>query len=181
LAKAAVFLRAINVGGRKLLMADFKAALAKAGFKGVQTIGAAGTAVVEAEAAAPKLEAEIEAILAKACGMAIDVFVRDHAAMAAVVAGNPYAQQVKDQPAFVAVSFLKGHAGTAEVGAIREKIAGFGGPEQVEAGPACLYFSYPEGQGQSKLTSVVIERATRLRGTVRNWNTVTKMAALTAG
>ena len=112
--------------------------------------------------------------------MTIEVFVRDHAQMAAIVKGSPFPQQVKDQPAFVAVSFLKGQAGKAEVEAVREKIAGFGGPEEIEAGPGCLYLSYPAGQGASKLTPVVIERAVKLRGTARNWNTVVKMAELTA-
>jgi uncharacterized protein (DUF1697 family) len=179
LTKRAVYLRAINVGGRKLLMADFKACLAKAGFEDVKTIGAAGTAVIEASGPGAAIEAKIEALLAKDCGMEIEVFVRDHAEMAAVVKANPFVQQVKDKPAFVAVSFLKGQAGKAEVEAVREKIAGFGGPEEIEAGPGCFYFSYPAGQGDSKLTPVVIERATKLRGTARNWNTVMKMAELT--
>ena len=178
--KFAVYLRAINVGGRKLLMADFKAAMAKAGFKDVQTIGAAGTAVIEAKASSETLEGEIEALLAADCGMAIEVFVRDHAQMAAIVKGNPFTRKVKDKPAFVAVSFLKGPAGKGEVEAVREKIVGFGGPEEIGAGPECLYFSYPDGQGQSKLTPVVIERAVKLRGTARNWNTVVKMTELTA-
>lgn len=179
MARLAVYLRAINVGGRKLPMADFKACLAKAGFKDVQTIGAAGTAVLEAKPGGPMLEAEIEALLARDCGMTIEVFVRDPAAMAAIVAANPYPG--KENPAHLVVSFLKGQAGEAEVAAVRAKIAAFGGPEKVEAGPGCLYFDYPDGQGPSKLTPVVIERATRLRGTARNWNTVLKMTELTAG
>jgi len=179
LAKLAVYLRAINVGGRKLLMTDFKAALAKAGLQDVQTLGAAGTAVIEAMSSGAELEAEIEALLVADCGMASEVFVRDHAEMAAIVRGNPFAQQVKVRPASVAVSFLKRHAGAAEVEAVRERIAGFGGTEEIEVGPRCLYLSYPEGQGLSKLTPGVIERALNLRGTARNWNTVSKMTGLT--
>ncbi|MBS0332002.1 MAG: DUF1697 domain-containing protein [Proteobacteria bacterium] len=180
--KAAILLRAINVGGRKLLMADFKAALAKGGFEKVQTIGAAGTAMVEAATKGETLEAEIEKLLKAECRMEVEVFVRDHGQMAEVVAGNPFKALAKAQPNYLAVSFLKaGAAGKAEVVAVREKIAGFGGPEEVEAGPGCLYLSYPDGQGQSKLTPVVIERATKLRGTARNWNTVTKLAELTRG
>ncbi|MBS0360391.1 MAG: DUF1697 domain-containing protein [Proteobacteria bacterium] len=177
----AVYLRAINVGGRKLLMADFKTCLVRTGLGAVQTVGAAGTAVAEAKAGGAALEAEIEARLAKDCGMTIEVFVRDHADMARVVAGNPFEAMARDKPAYLAVSFLKGQAGAAEVEAVRAKIAGFGGPEELEAGPGCLYFSYPEGQGRSKLTPVVIERATKLRGTARNWNTVVKMTELTKG
>ena len=41
-----------------------------------------------------------------------------------------------------------------------------------------LYVIYPDGQGQSKLTNTIIERALATRGTARNWNTVLKLAAL---
>ena len=114
--------------------------------------------------------------------MAVEVFARDSDAMAAIVAGNPFVREVADRPALVAVSFLKGEAGPAGIEAVREKIAGFGGPEEIKAGPAgCLYLSYPAGQGDSKLTPAAIERATGLRGTARNWNTVLKVAEMTKG
>jgi uncharacterized protein (DUF1697 family) len=41
-----------------------------------------------------------------------------------------------------------------------------------------LYAVYPDGQGKSKLTNVVIEKALATRGTARNWNTVLKLQAL---
>ena len=180
--KAGLFLRAINVGGRKLLMADFKAALAESGMTDIRTLGAAGTAVVEAQTGGADLEARVEAVLARTSGMAVEVFARDSDAMAAIVAGNPFVREVADRPALVAVSFLKGEAGPAGIEAVREKIAGFGGPEEIKAGPAgCLYLSYPAGQGDSKLTPAAIERATGLRGTARNWNTVLKVAEMTKG
>jgi uncharacterized protein (DUF1697 family) len=61
--------------------------------------------------------------------------------------------------------------------ALRGKISG---PEQVAAGPGCLYASFPEDIGHSRLTAAMIERALKLRGTARNWNTLRKMAELTA-
>lgn len=179
MAKIAVLLRAINVGGRKLLMADFKAVLAKGGWAPVQTIGAAGTAVIEAPAAGAALEVKIEELLAQAAGMQIEVFARDHAQLQAVIAANPFEAMARDRPNFLAVDFVKGEAPAAAAEAVREKIAGLGGPEEVEAGPGCLYFSFPAGQAESKLTPVVIERAAKLRGTARNWNTVRKLAELT--
>jgi uncharacterized protein (DUF1697 family) len=41
-----------------------------------------------------------------------------------------------------------------------------------------LYIVYPTGMGTSKLTNTVIERVLGTRGTARNWNTVTRLAAL---
>jgi uncharacterized protein (DUF1697 family) len=61
------------------------------------------------------------------------------------------------------------------VAALRARIAG---REEVAAGPRCLFARYPDGIGRSKLTGAMIERALKLRGTGRNWNTVGKLAAM---
>ncbi len=180
--KAAIYLRAINVGGRKLLMADFKAALVKAGYAEVQTIGAAGTALVEARTADAELEAAIEAAVAAETGMAVEAFARGHAQMAAIVKANPFPQMAEDKPAGLMAIFLKDREPTdGEIAALREKISQFGGPEEVARGPGCVCIAYGAGMGQSKLTPVIYERVLKVRGTARNWNTVLKMAALTEG
>ena len=176
--KVAVFLRAVNVAGVRLAMADFKRALEATGYPDAQTVVATGNAVISAKGADAALEAAIEAGLAKTLGQSTDVFVRDGAELAAIVAGNPFPELAKADPSHLVVVFLKGEAGKAEVEALRAKIQG---PEEVAAGPGCLYASYPADIGRSKLTAAMIERALKLRGTARNWNTVRKMAELTAG
>jgi uncharacterized protein (DUF1697 family) len=175
--RVGVFLRAVNLGGKRLVMADFKRALEALGYPDAQTVVATGNAVISARAADQALEAAIEAGLEKTLGQSTDVFVRDGAELAAIVAGNPFPKMAQDDPSHLVVVFLKGEAGTAEVAALRGKIQG---PEEVAAGPGCLYASYPDDIGHSKLTAAAIERALKLRGTARNWNTVKKMAELTA-
>jgi uncharacterized protein (DUF1697 family) len=41
-----------------------------------------------------------------------------------------------------------------------------------------IYFLYPDGRGDSKLTPAYVESALGLAVTVRNWNTVNKLLAL---
>ena len=173
-----MFLRAVNVAGVRLVMADFKRALEATGYPDAQTVVATGNAVISARGADAALEAAIEAGLEKTLGASPEVFVRDGAALAAIVAGNPFPKMAAEDPSHLVVVFLKGEAGKAEVEALRAKIQG---PEEVAAGPRCLYASYPVDIGHSKLTAAMIERALKLRGTARNWNTVRKMAELTAG
>ena len=173
--KVGVFLRAVNLAGRRLTMADFKRALEAAGYPQAQTVAATGNAVISAKSADGKLEAAMETALAATLGQATEVFVRDAAALAAIVAGNPFPKMARDDPSHLVVVFLKGEAGAAEVAALRGKISG---PEEVAAGPGCLYASYPDDIGHSKLTAAMIERALKVRGTARNWNTVGKMAEL---
>jgi uncharacterized protein (DUF1697 family) len=168
-------LRAVNVGGRRLTMADFKAALAAEGLKDAVTLGAAGNAVVAAKAG-KGVEAKLEAGLSRALG-ALDVFVRDHAELARVLAQNPFPKMAKEDPGHLLVMFLRDTPSAAAVEALQGRIVG---TEVVAAGPGCLYAGFPGGVGPSKLTLAVIERALKLRGTGRNWNTVRKLAELTA-
>lgn len=174
--KVGVFLRAINLSGRRLLMADFKRALADAGHPDAQTVVATGNAVIAAKAADAALAARIEKGLETTLGQSTEVFVRDGAELAAIVAGNPFPAMARDDPSHLVVVFLKGQPDAAAVETLRGRIKG---PEQVAAGPGCLYASYPDDIGHSKLTAAMIERALKLRGTARNWNTVLKMAELT--
>ncbi|MFC3069291.1 DUF1697 domain-containing protein [Phenylobacterium soli] len=174
----AVLLRAVNVGGTgKLPMADFKALLSGLDFEAPQTLGAAGSAVIGTDAAAATVEAQLEAALKDSFGLATEVFVRDHEALKATLAANPFADMARDRPSALLVLFLKGEPAAPDVEALRARIVG---PEAVHPGPRSLYIAYGAGMGTSKLTGQVIERALGLRGTSRNWNTVQKLADLTA-
>jgi uncharacterized protein (DUF1697 family) len=176
-AKLAVLLRAINVGGRKLVAADFKAALAHLGYAEAKTIGAAGSAVVATDARPAAVETALEAELKARLGFVTEVFARPHAALAATVKANAFPKLALDDPSHLLVVFLKRDPTAAELVDLRAKIAG---REAVEAGPACLYMAYPDGIGTSKLTPAVIARALKQPATGRNWNTVGKLAELTA-
>jgi uncharacterized protein (DUF1697 family) len=172
------FVRAVNVGGTgKLPMADLKACLADLGFTDPKTLGAAGSAIVATDLKPAAVETRLEAELKARFGLASEVFVRTHAELAAILKANPFARMAQDKPSGLIVLFLKAEPEAAGVTALREKIVG---PEEAEAGPGCLYIAYGEGMGQSKLTGAIIERAVKLRGTGRNWNTVGKLAELTA-
>jgi uncharacterized protein (DUF1697 family) len=171
--KLALLLRAVNVGGGKLLMADLKALLGELGYDAPQTLLASGNAVVETRRAADAVAEELEAALAARLGLKTSVFVRDHAGLAQAMAANPFAAFAEAHPSRMMVVFFAGDPPRDM--APLERLAVFG--EQVAAGPGCLYITYPEGAGRSKLANARGEAA---RGTARNWNTVGKLAAMTA-
>lgn len=176
--RLALMLRAVNVGGTgKLPMADFKALLGSLGFADPQTLGAAGSAVIGAAADPATIERQVEAALADSFGLPTEAFVRSHAELNAVLKANPFAEMACDMPNRLLVLFLKGDLAAADVATLRGRIVG---SEEVHEGPRCLYVAYGDGMGTSKLTGQVIERALSLRGTGRNWNTVQKLAELTA-
>lgn len=177
-ARLAVLLRAVNVGGTgRLAMAEFKAALADLGYDAPGTLGAAGSAVVATPTAPGAVEAHLEAELRARFELATEVFARTHAELSEVLAANPFHQMAKEKPSGLLVVFLKGEPDPAAVADLRGRIVG---PEEVAAGPRSLFIAYGEGMGHSKLTGQVVHRAIGLSGTGRNWNTVRKLAELTA-
>lgn len=174
--RLAGLLRAVNVGGRKLLMADLKRVAAEAGFDAPSTLLASGNLLfgtgLSPEGAARRLEAAIETQL----GIATDVMVRDLAALEATIAANPFPRQAKDEPSRLMAMFLSGDPQGEPEDLASACVAG----EEVREGPGCLYVWFPGGAGTSKLSNAVIERRLKVRGTMRNWNTVGKLAALLA-
>jgi uncharacterized protein (DUF1697 family) len=175
--RVAALLRAVNVGGTgKLPMADLKRLLEGLGLEDPKTLLASGNAVFGAKAT-NGLEARLEAALADRLGVRTQVLVRDHAELAAVIAANPFAAMARDLPNGLIVMFLKGQPKAGDVAALRSRITG---GEAVEAGERCLYIAYGEGMGRSKFTGALIEKALGLSGTGRNFNTVRKLAELTA-
>jgi uncharacterized protein (DUF1697 family) len=160
-------LRGVNLGKRKLIMSELRALCEGAGFRDVCTLLASGNLVLRAKERGAKLEAKLEEVILDGLGMKTDVFVRTGAELDAVIAANPFKAFVKTHASFLLVNFMRGPASATDLAAMKTEAT----DEEIRAGTNCLYIKYPNGQGQSRL------RPPKL-GTARNWNTVTKLAAL---
>ncbi|MCC6735023.1 MAG: DUF1697 domain-containing protein [Bauldia sp.] len=178
----AVFLRGVNVGGVKVVMADLRAMAEGMGFAEVKTLLQSGNLV----AADPKgratgeLEGVLEAATKERFGRPIDFMIRTPAELAAAIAANPFPDMARDDPSHLVVYFLKGKApDPAATAALNAAITG---PERTAVAGRELYVTYPDGIGTSKLSNSLIEKLLgKHRATGRNWNTVLKMQALLAG
>ena len=171
----AALLRAVNVGGRSLPMAQLRQFCERLGFTDVRTLLQSGNAIfgsaLRSSGTVEKaLEAEAEAEL----GLAVDFVVRSAAEWAALVAANPFTAEAKSDPARLVAVVLKAAPPPAAVSALRAVIVG---RERAQTNGKAAYVVYPDGQGQSKLTLSVIERKLATTGTARNWNTVLKIDA----
>jgi uncharacterized protein (DUF1697 family) len=175
LTRRIALLRAVNVGGRKATSADLRAMMTDLGLAQAQTLLQSGNLVFAAEGDDTALEAALEAAFEARFGYATDILVRSAAEWAELVAANPMGRIATDNPSHLVVFVLRAEPGPAKLEALREGIAG---RETVEAVGRALYVAYPDGIGESKLTGAVVERRLGVRGTGRNWNTVTKLAAL---
>lgn len=170
-------LRAVNVGGRKVLMADLRRVAADAGLDAPATLLASGNLLFGTTMTPNAVGEALEAAIRAELGVATDVMVRDLAALKAVMSANPFPRQAKDEPNRLMAMFL-----TGEPQAGLEVLANAcGAGEEVREGPGCIYIHYPGGAGTSKLSNAVIERRLKVRGTARNWNTVGKLKGLLEG
>ena len=159
-------LRAVNVGGTgKLSMRDLKAICEAEGFLNVRTYIASGNVVFDAQLSESKVQAALEAGLAKSIKKPIGVLVRTAAEMAQVLTRNPFATAAPNRTVAIFLNeppppdALSGVTGKAD--------------EEIALGRREIYVRYPNGMGTSKLK---IRAAAS--GTARNMNTVAKLVEL---
>ena len=176
----AALLRAVNVGGTgSLKMADLKAVCENLGFGAVQTLLQSGNVVFTATGTGKAVAKNLADAIEKGHGFRPAVAVRTATEVADAMKRNPFKAEAKADPRFVVVGFLTGPpaAGAAARIAAVKGAAG----ERLSLSGRELFAHYPEGQGRSKVTNAVLERALGVPVTVRNWNTVTKLSAMLEG
>jgi len=167
-------LRGINLAKRRrVAMSDLRALLEEAGYADVRTHLQSGNVVLrtrqQPQTAARRIEQAIEAAL----GLDVDVLVRTAAEVAEVVAADPFAG-VADNGSRYFVLFLDEPPPQAALDALAaEDFA----PDAFAAGSREVYVWCPEGLQDSRLMKA-LGKELRLQGTVRNWNTVTRLAEL---
>jgi uncharacterized protein (DUF1697 family) len=170
-------LRAVNVGGRSVAMAELRATFAKLGFADAKTLLQSGNVVFTSDKrSTAELEKQLEAAGDKHHKMQIDFMVRTAKEWADIVAANPYPDEAKNDPARLVLVALKSPAKAGAEQALQSAVKG---RETVRVFGKNAYMYYPDGQGTSKVTPAVVEKHLGARGTARNWNTVLKLLALT--
>jgi len=171
-------IRAVNVGGRAMPMAELRAMVTHLGFTDVHTLLQSGNLVFRGEGSDEAVEATLQAASEQRFGYQADYFVRTRKEWDEIIAANPFADEARDDPARLVVVTLKSEIAGGAIEALRGAIKG---REYAQTKGRCAYIVYQDGQGDSKLTISVVERALGTRGTARNWNTVLKLAALARG
>jgi uncharacterized protein (DUF1697 family) len=171
-------LRGVNLGGhRSVPMADLRAFAETLGFTEVRTLLNSGNLVFRsAGRSCEQLEKLFEAACEKHLGLRTDFHVRNAAELSAVIKDNPFPAEAKRDPSRLIVFFLKKTPGSKAFVTLQDAVKE---RERVLGQGRHAFIYYPDGQGRSKLTLGMIDKAIGV-GTGRNWNTVMKLAALTA-
>lgn len=170
-------IRGINVGGNQMLPMELLRALcAEVGLRDARTYIQSGNVVFRAgkremSRAAAGLADAIEGRRKFRPGVA----VRTIDDLRAVVAANPFAGRRGVDGSRLLVMFLDGEPDAA---AKRAAAALKAGRDEIRVGGREAYLHYPDGVAGSKLTMAMVEKALRVPGTCRNWNTVTKLLSM---
>ena len=159
-------LRAINVGGRKLVMSDLKAIGEEMGLGSPRTFIASGNLMFTSSESEEKLRERLERRLSEHMGAEVPVLIRTAAEMAAVAAGNPFEGQFEGNR--VVAIFLNEPPPKDSLSSAKNV-----NDERVALGEREFYVAYPSGMADSKMR---IPAAAK--GTARNMNTVGKMAKI---
>jgi len=169
-------LRAVNVGGRKVLKDDLLGLAKDLGFDEAKTLLASGNLVLWGTGGSDTdLEQRLEAGLEKRMGLRTEFFVRTPAELKAIVEGNPFADQARERPNHLLVNFLKTPIAADDLSVLQGAITG---REQVRGQGRELYIDFRDGIGDSTLDRDWKKTKRVPVGTGRNWNTVLKLAAM---
>jgi uncharacterized protein (DUF1697 family) len=170
-------LRAVNVGGRNLIRMDALRKLYEAlQLRDVATYVQSGNVVFRSsEHDSVRLAIRIEGAIERSFGIRPVVILRTASELRSVVACNPFAARPDLDPRRLLVTFL---AVNPAVEACAKALALQTAPEELHIIGSELFTYFPNGFSQSKLSMAAVDRALRISGTGRNWNTVTKLLAM---
>jgi len=168
-------LRAVNLGSHnKISMAQLKELAEGLGLTEPRTLLQSGNLVFRAKArASAALEKPLEDALAKQLSLKTPVLVRSASEWQAALDANPFVADAARDPSHLLVMPLKSKIDKAALTALTQAIVG---RERVKQVGQVLYLVYPDGIGESKLTSALIGKKIGVAGTARNWNTAQKIA-----
>jgi uncharacterized protein (DUF1697 family) len=169
-------LRGINVGGNvRLPMQSLRELLDGMGATAVRTHLQSGNALFDHTAAEPeRLAAELKDRIAGELGLRVPCIVREAAELRGVIERNPF-DMTGIEPARFLVTFL---SGPVDPDQLKDLDPAVFAPDEFRPGEREIYVHCPNGIQKTKLSHALWEKRLGLTATARNWNTVTKLAAL---
>ena len=168
-------MRAINVGGRNISMAELRRLFEGLGVKKVETFIASGNVIFISDAADLRaLEVMTEDHLRRSMGYEVTTFIRTEEELVAIAKHEPFKKSQLHHATALNVGFLVEPPGVAK----RKLIRAFRSPiDDFEVRGREVYWLCQGKQGESKFNNVRFEKALGVRATWRGINTVRRLAA----
>ena len=173
-------LRGINVNGKNLLkMEDLRLLFETLDYKAVKSYIQSGNVVFENKTSKCKdLERKISAQIRETFGFDVPVLVKEAFELREVYKQNPFLNKRKEDSLKLHVTFLSDLPKPEALEAI--KTGNYGADEFIVIDKN-IYLFCPDGYGNTKLSNTFFETKLKVKATTRNWNTITKLVAMSEG
>jgi uncharacterized protein (DUF1697 family) len=172
----AALLRGINVGGnKKIPMAALRELMQGLGYADVVTHLQSGNAVFSSARQPRTLARAIADGISTEFAMDVKVVIRTAAQLTDVAERSPLPDGPENPSRFF-VAFL---SAAPDPAAVSEMESMSFDPDRIWISGAEAFLWCPDGAGDTKLTNSFLEKRLGVTATMRNWNTVTKLVALT--
>ncbi len=144
------------------------------GFQNVKTYIQSGNVIFGSdEKDAFKLQEIIEKKIEKVFGFDVKVFVRTPEELKRVIDNNPFPGETKVWYFIFSSSSCVGLP-------LEELQKAKADSEQFSVSEYGIYLLFPEGVGRTKLSNNFFEKKLKVSGTMRNWNTLSKLLELSS-
>lgn len=167
-----MLLRAVNVGGATLPMAELRSIAQELGATNVSTYIASGNLLVDTDD--PAFDTRLEQTIEQRFGFFREAISRSPGQLQAALDAHPFA--VETDAKFHHVYFLLAEPTPDQIDALLSR----GLPESLAVIGRDLHIAYPDGVAGSKLTPALIAKTLGSPGTGRNLHTIAKLIELTA-
>ena len=173
--KYIAFLRAINVGSHLVKMDDLRRLFEELGFGNVETFIASGNVIFDAKSSKTQtLESKIGKHLEKALGYEVTTFVRSTKELATIAEYQAFDNdELTTEGNTLFVAFLSDWPGKEASSKILAQNSAIDG---LHINERELYWLYRRKNGESKLYGPILEKSLGLKATVRNINTIKRLA-----
>lgn len=174
--KYVAFLRAINVGGHIVKMDQLRGLFEAMGLSNVETFIASGNVIFDSKAKSTvALEQKIEKHLHKSLGYPVATFIRAISELATVARYKPFSEvELNGDGNQVYVVFVARSPGPE----VERKMKSLASEiDDFHINGREVYWLYRRRAGESKFYGALLEKSLGMQATVRNSNTIRKLAA----
>ncbi len=173
-------LRGVNVGGRKVPMADLRELMTSLGHADVATYIQSGNVVFTSEDAdIGKLADVLDKAITERFGVPGHVVIVSREELARVIADNPYPEE--SNPKALHAVFRRSELTPGDLAAVekaKQRASDKDCRDEVTVVGRTLFLHTPDGLGRSELAAQLSRTASMKAGTARNWATVHKLMAM---
>jgi uncharacterized protein (DUF1697 family) len=162
-------------GGRRLVMAEWRAMMAAVGLKNPRTWVATGNALFDSEnATIAQLEQRLEEAFARSFGRQVDTIVKTAAQWTRLVAANPFPDEAERDGTRLAVRVMRD---PLDRPALERLLPYATQGERLAITHGDLWVHFAQDPTRSRLVNALTTKH-QGPGTIRNWNTVRRLGAM---